>query len=253
VAGVLVGLTGVWAARGWLLPPLAAWLDVGERPQRVDYVMVLPGDANSRPFVAAAWIRAGLADRVLVPVTVSSPDVDDGISLSSDELLRRVLAARGVPKERITVLPGQSDSTWNDAQSLGRFLQSAAPGTRVAVVTSDYHTRRARWSFRRAVPEFRHQIRFVSAPTDRYDPTQWWRCHAGFMAITSEYVKFAIYAAGDPTVLATGAVLLAVLVLAGCVLARRGRAMTNREGRSDRVTQPTSRYVGEDEAAESVE
>ncbi len=213
MAGVLLALAGLWTGRGWLLPPLAGWLDVGEPPQRVEYVMVLPGSADTRPFVAAAWVRAGLAQRVLIPTTVSSPDVDDGVAPSSDEIIRRVLAARGVPAERIVTLPGQSNSTWNDAQALGRFLRSAPPDTRVAVVTNDYHTRRARWSFRRAVPEFRDQIRFVSAPTDSYDPAQWWRCREGFMAITSEYVKLLIYAAGDPTVLAVSAVLLVACVL----------------------------------------
>jgi uncharacterized SAM-binding protein YcdF (DUF218 family) len=213
LTAVLLGLAGAWAARDWLLPPLAAWLDVGEPPLRVDYVMVLPGDENSRPFVAAAWFRAGLADRVLIPVTVTGPDVDDGISLATDEILRQVLVRRGVPPDRIVTLPGASNSTWNDAQALGRFLASLPPATRVAVVTSDYHTRRARWSFRRAVPEFRNQIRFASAPTDRYDPARWWHCRTGFMAIASEYVKFLAYAASDARVLATGLTLLFAFAL----------------------------------------
>ncbi len=219
--GVLLALAGLWAARSWLLPPLAAWLDVGQPPQRVEYVMVLPGSADTRPFVAAAWVRAGLAQRVLIPATVNAADVDDGIEPSSDEILRRVLVARGVPKDRIVVLPGHSNSTWNDAQALGRFLKSA-PNARVAVVTSDYHTRRARWSFRRAVPEFRNQIWFVSAPTDSYDPARWWRCRRGFMAITSEYVKLTAYAAGDPTVLASSAALLLTLALLVWALRRCG-------------------------------
>ena len=93
-------LVGVYMSRGYLLPPMAYWLDVGGPPRRADYVMVLPGDANVRPFVAAALVKAGLAGRVLVPKTESAPEVDDGIYPSSDELIGLCWCIAAFPRRR---------------------------------------------------------------------------------------------------------------------------------------------------------
>lgn len=56
-----VALAGASWARGYLLPTLARWLDVGVAPQPADYLFVLPGGEDTRPFVAAALVKAGYA------------------------------------------------------------------------------------------------------------------------------------------------------------------------------------------------
>ena len=38
---------------------MASWLDVGQQPRQADYVMVLNGGENTRPFAAAALVGAG--------------------------------------------------------------------------------------------------------------------------------------------------------------------------------------------------
>ena len=66
VLTLLAGLTLVWAAPGRVLPPVAQFLDVSEPPRPVDHVLVLNGDPNTRPFAAAALVKAGLAREVLL-------------------------------------------------------------------------------------------------------------------------------------------------------------------------------------------
>ena len=66
LACALLLLAALWLARVALLPRLAQWLDVGGQPVRADYVMILGGGAATRPFVAAALVRAGLAHKVLL-------------------------------------------------------------------------------------------------------------------------------------------------------------------------------------------
>ena len=56
----------LWIAYPCLLRAAARWLDVGEPPRRADYVMLLGGDKETRPFVAAALVSEGWARRVLV-------------------------------------------------------------------------------------------------------------------------------------------------------------------------------------------
>ena len=63
-----------YVCRESLLTSAGQWLNVGSPlDDRVDAVMVLGGDASTRPFVAAAIIRAGLASQVLIPRT-AEPD-----------------------------------------------------------------------------------------------------------------------------------------------------------------------------------
>jgi uncharacterized SAM-binding protein YcdF (DUF218 family) len=63
------------------------------------------------------------------------------------------------------------------------------------VVTNDYHTRRSRWVFARVLADRARQVSLVSAPTDEFPMDHWWRSQAGFVSITTEYLKLAFYAA----------------------------------------------------------
>ena len=190
VVGFVLG--GLYLARGCLLPVAARWLDVGETPRRTEYVMVLPGDDDTRPFVAAAIVKAGLAKQVLVPELATSPEVEEGIMPPTHETISYVLRHRGVPKENILLLSGDSDSTFGDIRALDGFLESA-PQARVTVVTSDYHTRRTRWTVTRLLGQRARRVTFVSAPTEDFRFDAWWQVEEGFMAIVGEYLKLTYY------------------------------------------------------------
>jgi uncharacterized SAM-binding protein YcdF (DUF218 family) len=188
-----LGLLAVllYASRGCYLPAAARFLDVSEPPRRVDYALVLGGGSGTRPFVAAALFKAGLARRILVPRVKPAPEVRDGLAPADHEVMRRVLRARGVPAEAILLLGEECDSTADEARALGAFL-AAEPPARVAVVTNGYHTRRARSIFRRALGESAAALVFVAAATDGFDETNWWRFESGVRTYANEYVKLAV-------------------------------------------------------------
>jgi uncharacterized SAM-binding protein YcdF (DUF218 family) len=189
---VAILLLGGYLARGRLLPAMGRFLDVSEPPRPVDAVLVLEGGANDRPFVAAALVRAGLAGRVLVPTVKRSADNEDDLLPPEHELIRRVLLVRRVPPECIIPLPGECDSTLDEARALARFLD-AEPETTVAVVTHGYHTRRARSLFRRVLGGRIARVHFVAAPTEDCSADDWWCSEEGFTAYTAEYFKLVMY------------------------------------------------------------
>jgi uncharacterized SAM-binding protein YcdF (DUF218 family) len=200
-----------------LLRGLGRWLDVGERPRTIDCVMVLPGDLNARPFVAAAIYRAGLTHTVMTSRPVATPDIEEGTAIADDEITRRILLARGVKAEDIVLLDGDSHSTFDDAWALRRYLEKTGRHS-VAIVTSDFHTRRSRWVFQRALGDLGQGLQMVSAPTDFYNAENWWQVEAGLIAYLSEYFKFAFYVVryGEGLYWILGASLLAGIVRAGC-------------------------------------
>jgi uncharacterized SAM-binding protein YcdF (DUF218 family) len=185
---VLAGLTALWLCRAQVLPPLARFLDVSELPARVDYVLVLGGGADARPFVAAALVHAERAGQVLVPTVKLVPEAELGLTPAEHDLIRRVLLARGISSESIVQLPGEANSTRDEVLALGRFLEDR-PEVTVAVVTTTWHTRRARMIFHRVLGEQAARVHFVGAPPDRYDESNWWQSEAGFAAYVTEYAK----------------------------------------------------------------
>jgi len=191
---VAVVLALLWAGRAPLLRAAARWLDVGGPPRRADYIMVLNGDESTRPFAAAALAKAHWARRVLIAEVVPTPAVIEGICPAYHDINRQVLLKRGVPAARIVILPGRAATTYDEAKALAAFLQDR-PHARVLVVTSDYHTRRSRWAFARALGEWAGQVSFVSAPSDQFNMDRWWQDQWGLVAIASEYLKLAFYAA----------------------------------------------------------
>jgi uncharacterized SAM-binding protein YcdF (DUF218 family) len=170
------------------LPAVARWLDVGDRPRPGDYVMILGGDHKFRPEVAATLVQAGLARQVLLPG--ARPDAAD--ALPYHERVRSVLMHEGVAGDDILILDKPVASTYDEAEALAAFLQ-ARPGARVTVVTSGYHTRRARWIFSQVLGPRQDCVSFVSAPADWATPDTWWQAGSGRETIFWEYAKMAFY------------------------------------------------------------
>jgi uncharacterized SAM-binding protein YcdF (DUF218 family) len=97
-----------------------------------------------------------------------------------------------VPADRVTVLPGVVDSTFDEAGSLARFLD-AHPDATVAIVTDDYHTRRARRAFRKVLGDRARQLRFAATPVDGVAADNWWQTPAGFRTYVGETFKAGYY------------------------------------------------------------
>jgi uncharacterized SAM-binding protein YcdF (DUF218 family) len=136
-----------------------------------------------------------------------------------DELTCEVLRRRGVPREAIALIGQPCAHTQDEARALGDYLKSS-PGVRAAVVTSGYHTRRARWVFRRVLGVTAEQVTFVSAPWDDFPKECWWCDPSGVSAVLGEYLKLAFYV----FYYGSGLYWLASLVLVVVVL----RAMARR-------------------------
>jgi uncharacterized SAM-binding protein YcdF (DUF218 family) len=192
MATVGLVLLALYVARERILPCAARWLDVGEIPTKAEYVMVLGGGAEVRPFVAAALVRAGLARKVLLSHLPDLQNDDAGMTPPEYEISRAVLLRRGVPAADIAMVGRNNRTTYHEALALAAFL-SPLPETRVLVVTSNYHTRRARWIFRQILGERAACVTFVSAPTDHFQADNWWKNESGFAAIVTENLKLVYY------------------------------------------------------------
>ena len=151
---LIVFLAALYAARRPLLR-FAGESWVVEDPLEQSDALLLLSDDN---FFADRATRASeLYRQKLAPVVVASgrrlrPSA--GIA----ELMEHDLIERGVPKDRIIRFPHDADNTREEAQAL-RALVTEHNWHSVIVVTSNYHTRRARYIFQHVFPAFRESPR----------------------------------------------------------------------------------------------
>jgi len=87
-------------------------------------------------------------------------------------LIEHDLVERGVPKDKIIRVPHDADSTREEAKALAQVAKQKKWRS-VIVVTSNYHTRRARYIFSHVFPK-NIRIRVSGASDGDFDPGRWW-------------------------------------------------------------------------------
>jgi uncharacterized SAM-binding protein YcdF (DUF218 family) len=192
--GALLLLAGLVAFRVPLLVRMARVVEVRHEPVRSDLILLLSGDGEQagRADHAARLFHAGLAPTILVVRAEDPPAALRGFYPNDSDVQVLLLRDRGVPASAIRVLkvPGGASSTMEEARLLAWYLRRN-PASRVTVVTTEYHTRRASWAIRRATRDLPAEIRISGARDPRFHAGNWWRSEDGMLAYFAEYVKWA--------------------------------------------------------------
>jgi uncharacterized SAM-binding protein YcdF (DUF218 family) len=106
------------------------------------------------------------------------------------ELMEHDLIERGVPRERIVRFAHDADGTLEEARALTRLVKERKWHS-VIVVTSNFHTRRARYIFRRVFPQG-VEVRIASAQDGDFDPEHWWEKRKSNKELTREFAGMVV-------------------------------------------------------------
>ncbi len=173
----------VYLLRHPLLRAAGEFWVVDEPPQAADAILLLSEDNfNADRATRAAELYRGWAPRVVA----SGRMLRRYAGLA--ELMQRDLVERGVPAEAVVRFAHTADNTAEEAQAL-RQLVVERGWRRVLVVTSNYHTRRARYIFRRVFP-LQVEVRVAAARDSGYDPDRWWQSRLGKKLFLRETLGF---------------------------------------------------------------
>ena len=147
------------------------WI-VEDVPAHCDAMIVVSDDdyAADRANRAAQLYRSQAAPIVVASGRMLRPYAGIG------ELMQHDLIERGVPQSAILVFKHTGENTREEAEALRSMVQDRG-WKRVLVVTSNYHSRRARYIFSRVLPST--QIFVASAPDTGFDPNNWWEHRYG--------------------------------------------------------------------------
>lgn len=186
LVGALAVLLAVFLLRAPILRTTGGWLVVEDTLQPSDAIVVL-GDDNYESSRAARG--AGLFAERWAPKVVASGRYLRAYATTS-ELIRKDLMNRGVPQASIIVLAAQTSNTREEAIAV-RELMRRNRWRRIIVVTSNYHTRRARFTYRRVLDPA-DEVRVAPAADPAFDPQRWWQQRSGLKAAFNEVVGLVV-------------------------------------------------------------
>jgi len=157
-------------------------------PAPSDAIVVLLGGPESRPARAAELYRAGVAPRVLF-CTGTSP----GAGLVGEwALIRHTLIAGGVPPSALVIVASPVTSTKQEAEAILPVARGEGM-RRITVVTTSFHTARARWIFRRVFGPSGIEIRMGASTNPHYDESNWYLRDESVFMYAIETIKTIVY------------------------------------------------------------
>jgi len=163
----------LYLARNPLLRLAGNFWVVDDPPAHADAIVVLSDDNyfGERAARAAELFKAGWAPRVVASGRNLRPYA------SMAELMDHDLKDRGVPESAIVRFPNRAENTREEAAAVSEFVASHG-WKHILVVTSNYHTRRARYVYERLLPAGT-SLQVSAAHDSEFDPSGWWRTRLG--------------------------------------------------------------------------
>jgi uncharacterized SAM-binding protein YcdF (DUF218 family) len=181
--GALVLLAMVLAAPAGL-EALGRVLIANDPLHPADAILVLSGESREGDRVqhAVDLYKKGLAPLLILSGTPA------GFRTHETEIKQRHAEYLGVPRERILAVKHDADSTKEEAEAVVPILK--AKGLQeVILVTSNYHTARAKRIFTKAAGPT--GPRFLASPADDgvFDPDGWWTRRRYAKTFVDEAIK----------------------------------------------------------------
>lgn len=198
LALAVIVASAAFLARASLLGWMGAQLVRADRLVRSDAIVVLAGGTPQREIEAADLYSAGWAPRVLMTTDAESPAFDElrkrGFPLETHNALKkRILLTLGVPETAVTVLADRvANSTKTETELVKSWLASN-DARRLIIVTSPYHTARARMVFARALRDEGVEVLAHPASHESFDATNWWRDREQLRNGIVEWQKLVVY------------------------------------------------------------
>jgi uncharacterized SAM-binding protein YcdF (DUF218 family) len=181
---LLIVLGTIYLVRVPLLRAFADWWIVDEPLQKAQAIVVLGGDnlAADRVRHAVRLYRDAWAPKIVL----SGGQIR--AYLNESELMRRDARELGVPENDIIAAPTGTGSTLEEALRL-RAVLAKHNFRKIIVVTSNFHTRRARTIYRHIYQPAGTVVVFSAAPDPAFPPDRWWQEREGRAALVFELLK----------------------------------------------------------------
>jgi len=183
VAGAAAFILLLIVTHALWLTALARFLVDADAPAPADLVIVLAGDLEGNRIVTAAdLVRQGFARKVLV----SGPDGLFG-GYECDFAIAYAVR-RGYPEAYFIPAPNHARSTVAEAEVLLPLVRRQGAHS-IDIVTSNFHTRRARQVYREQAPDLEIHVVPAVDHDNPFRPDSWWRNRENRKTFLIEWTK----------------------------------------------------------------
>lgn len=185
----------VWVILAWVA---ARALVVHSELLHADALVVLAGSSTyvERMDRAAQLFGTGVATKIVL-TNDNLPSGWSGARQRNPLFVERAadeLTLQGVPAEKIEIVPGVVSSTYDEIMRVREYAVEHKFRS-ILVVTSAYHSRRARWTLCHVFRGSGVEIGLATAAPGKQSPwpTTWWLHKAGWQMVPVEYGKMVYY------------------------------------------------------------
>lgn len=158
-------------------------------PAPSDAIVLLIGGLDHRPQFAVKLYNQKLAPIILMGQTGYNTYLDG----TETEITRKFLNQSGVPRDRIVVLEGGKVNSTRDEALRCRDYAVQHNLTKITLVTTAFHTARARWIFQKVFRGTNVEIHTAAVDEPRFNEKNWFRSEEGLIYYFEESIKTIIY------------------------------------------------------------
>ncbi|GIV34915.1 MAG: hypothetical protein KatS3mg031_2450 [Chitinophagales bacterium] len=191
-AGVLLTAILFWAIRYPILRAAGNYLICEDPLEHAPALFILSGDPWDRGNEAIRLYKSGYAEKIIctgenVPTLFKIA----GIDYAESELTWMHLLASGVAAEDAELLC-LGTSTREEAEHILHYCREHNV-KKAIIVSSLFHTRRMRNTFRKVFQNTGIHLIIRGAPSSVYDENRWWEKEEGLIFVNNEYIKIIYY------------------------------------------------------------
>lgn len=165
-----------------------AFLVINDNLEKSDVIIVLgTHPKGARVDWAGKLYQRRLADKIILC------GYQVGWKTSTGNIMKNQALHLGIPEDAIFVDQGNYNTgTWDNAFSALKIVRENNFKTAI-VVTSNYHTRRARLTFNKVFKDTDVKILISPCPGGSFAPGEWWKNRGFIESVFLEYVKLVYY------------------------------------------------------------
>lgn len=191
---VLVFLLLLFLLRIPILKSMGNYLTTkDEIPESIETMFVLSGGGLDRGSEAARLYKLKNVNNIICTGENYSPDL---LVYSSDSIVESYLTKiritqLGVPDSIVQILPEGTSTIEESDIILNYCLENNLK--ECVVLSSNFHTRRIKYAFKRKFKKAGVQLTILGAETTWFDEKTWWASENGLISVNNEYLKLLVY------------------------------------------------------------
>ena len=175
-----------------ILQSFSNFLMKQDPPEKADIMVVLSGGAFDRGNEGASLYKGGYAKRIICPGgNLEEILLALGDTMYESDVCKRNIVRNGIPDSVISVIH-YGTSTREEADTILGFCKEHEI-KKIIVVTTLFHTRRARSVYKKRFAEAGITVLMRGAHDSSYDEDHWWQSEYGLISLNNEYMKTLYY------------------------------------------------------------